>query len=311
MCEGPREGAFAFARLSAMEIVILGAAAGGGLPQWNCACPVCAAARDGRAKPRMQSSIAVRAEGGPWYLVNASPDVRQQVELLRDPAAARRASPVAGVLLTDAEIDHTAGLIVLREGAEPLRIHASAAVRNALTTGFALLPVLAAYCGVEWSPLEPGTTVTLDGDLTVEAFAVPGDPPRYIGGEPFGVGLTFRADGAAVTYVPAVMELDATLQARLRESDWALVDGTCWTDDELVRLGISKTTARMMGHAPISGPGGTLETLVHLDGPRFAFVHLNNTNPVLIEGSPERAAVDQAGIVVAYDGMRIQLPGRS
>ena len=293
-----------------MEIVILGAAAGGGLPQWNCSCPVCAAARDGRATPRMQSSIAVRADGGAWYLVNASPDVRQQMELLRDSGAARRSSPVAGVLLTDAEIDHTAGLIVLREGPEPLRIHASAAVRSALTTGFALLPVLGAYCGVEWSPLEPGTTVVLDGGLSVESFAVPGDPPRYIGGEPFGVGLTFSADGATVTYVPAVMELDPALQARLRQSDWALVDGTCWTDDELVRLGISETTARMMGHAPISGPGGTLETLARLDGPRLVLVHLNNTNPVLVDGSPERAAVEEAGIVVAYDGMRIQLPGR-
>ena len=256
----------------------------------------------------MQSSIAVRGDGGPWYLVNASPDVRQQLELLRDDSDALRRSPIAGVLLTDAEIDHTAGLIVMREGPEPLVVYASSRVQEALTDGFGVLPVLEAYCGVDWRPLEPGESVDLDGGLSVEAFAVPGDPPRYVGGgEPFGVGLTFRSPSASATYVPAVMELTADLRRHLETADWVLVDGTFWSDDELPRLGISGTTARAMGHAPIGGPGGTLETLAALGRPRVVLVHVNNTNPILLDDSPERRTVEAAGLTIAYDGMQIAL----
>ena len=292
----------------ALEVVILGSAAGGGLPQWNCACPICNAARSGRATPRMQSSIAVRRTGGPWYLVNASPDVRQQLELVREERHALRFSPFAGVLLTDAELDHTAGLIVLREGPEPLVVYGSTRVREALTAGFGVLPVLAAYCGVDWRPLEPGQSVDLGGGLSVEAFAVPGDPPRYVGGgEPFGVGLTFRTPSACATYVPAVGELTLDLRRRLEASDCALVDGTFWSDDELSQLGISTTTARAMGHAPLGGPGGTLKALGALRRPRVVLVHVNNTNPMLADAAPERHEVEAAGVAIAYDGMRIAL----
>jgi pyrroloquinoline quinone biosynthesis protein B len=291
-----------------LEIVILGSAAGGGLPQWNCGCPVCSAARSGRATPRMQSSIAVRGTGGPWYLVNASPDVRQQLELVREGGDALRSSPVAGVLLTDAEIDHTAGLIVLREGPEPLVVYGSARVREALSAGFGVLPVLAAYCGVDWRPLEPGESVELGGGLSAEAFAVPGDPPRYVGGgEPFGVGLTFRTPSACATYVPALGELSEDLRRRFEAADCVFVDGTFWSDDELPRLGISLTTARAMGHAPLSGPGGTLQALAALRRPRTVLVHINNTNPILGDDAPERHEVEAAGIAIAYDGMRIAL----
>jgi pyrroloquinoline quinone biosynthesis protein B len=293
-----------------LSAIVLGAAAGGGLPQWNCNCPTCRAAREGGAVPRTQSSLAVRAGGGPWVLVNASPDVRQQLELLREGGGPVRGSPVAAVLLTDAELDHVTGLIVLREGDTPLRIYASAAVRAALTDGFPVLRVLEHYCGVDWQPFEPGETAELEPGLLVEAFAVPGDPPRYVGrdAEPFGVGLTFRAHGAALTYVPAVARFDDDLVARLGGSDVALVDGTCWADDEMPALGIAGPTAREMGHAPLSGPGGSLEVLRSLPC-RTVLVHVNNTNPILQEASAERHEILAAGIDVAYDGMRIELGG--
>jgi pyrroloquinoline quinone biosynthesis protein B len=292
-----------------MQALILGSAAGGGLPQWNCACPTCTAARTGGAVPRTQSSIAVRAEGGPWLLVNASPDVRQQLERLRSPGAPVRSNPIDAVLLTDAELDHTIGLLVMREGDRPLAIYASSAVRQALTVDFPVAGVLEHYSGVAWRLLEPGSTATLPGGLEVESFAVPGDPPRYVGAdaEPFGVGLTFREGGASLTYAPAIGSLDAELVSRLAASDCALVDGTCWKDDELSALGIRGPTATAMGHLPLSGPAGSVERLKRLASTRVIFVHVNNTNPVLVEESSECRAVLAAGLEVAYDGMTIDL----
>jgi pyrroloquinoline quinone biosynthesis protein B len=292
-----------------MRALILGSAAGGGLPQWNCACATCTAARSGGAVPRSQSSIAVRADGGPWLLVNASPDVRQQLELLREPDAPVRSSPVDALLLTDAELDHTIGLLVMREGDRPLAVYASRAVQEALTVAFPVARVLEHYSGIAWRLLEPGSTAVLPGGLVVESFPVPGDPPRYVGAdqEPFGVGLTFRDGDASLTYVPAVGSLDAELLARLAASDCALVDGTCWADDELASHGIRGPTATAMGHLPLSGPAGSMQRLRHLSSTRVILAHVNNTNPILVETSPERGAVQAAGLEVAYDGMVIEL----
>jgi pyrroloquinoline quinone biosynthesis protein B len=178
-----------------VRVRILGSAAGGGFPQWNCRCPTCEAARSGGAIPRTQSSIAIRGERGPWFLANASPDLRQQLEQLPDEGARGvRAAPVAAVLLTDAEIDHTAGLLLLRESSAPLRVYGSEEVRRALTDGYPVLRILTEYSGVEWRTLEAGAAVALDGSsLEVERFAAGGDAPRYVAeADVEASGLTFR-----------------------------------------------------------------------------------------------------------------------
>jgi pyrroloquinoline quinone biosynthesis protein B len=298
-----------------VRVRILGSAAGGGFPQWNCHCETCQAARVGtRARPRTQSSLAIRGSEGPWFLVNASPDARQQLEALA-PAEVDglRAPPIAGVLLTDAEIDHTAGLLLLRESATPVRVFGDEGVERALTHGYPVLAILERYCGAEWRTLEPERATPLEGSsLVVEPFAVGGDAPRYLSGsdvelEASGFVFRDRAGGGVVTYVPGLARLDARVLARLGASDLVLVDGTFWRDDELARLGISSRSARDMGHVPLSGPGGTLEALARLTRPRKALVHINNTNPILLEDSPERDAVLRAGVEVAYDGLEVEL----
>ena len=297
-----------------MRVRVLGSAAGGGFPQWNCHCGTCEAARAGlRARPRTQSSLAIRGEHGPWFLVNASPDLRQQLETL-DPRRVDgvRAPPIAGVLLTDAEIDHTAGLLLLRESATPVRVFGTAGVERALSDGYPVLAMLERYCGAEWRTLEPGRTRQLEGSsLVVEPFAAGGDAPRYLGQdvelEASGFVFRDRATGGVVTYVPGLARLDDCVAARLAASDLVLVDGTFWRDDELPRLGISDRRARDMGHVPISGPDGTLAVLAGLERPRKALVHINNTNPILLEDSPEREEVVRAGVEVAYDGLEVEL----
>lgn len=304
-----------------MLLRILGSAAGGGFPQWNCGCPGCRAVREARAGVHSltQSSIAVRALDGPWFLVNASPDVRQQLERLRDGQPSTiRSSPIAGVLLTDAEIDHTTGLVILRESAERLRVYGTNTVRQALIEGFPLLPTLEGYCGVEWSVLKPDVTTSLamgeTPSLEVEVFPLPGKPPKYmrsraaVGGD-WAVGFTFRdrTNGGVVTYAPGLAELNDRVLERFESSDCILVDGTFWRDQELLALGISARTARAMGHVPLSGPGGSLERLAGLSRPRKILIHINNTNPILVTDSAERQSVEAAGIEVGYDGLTIEL----
>jgi pyrroloquinoline quinone biosynthesis protein B len=266
-----------------------------------------------RAQPSTQSSLAIRGGEGPWFLVNASPDARQQLEQIAPTLDGVRTPWFAGVLLTDAEIDHTAGLMLLRESATPVRIFGGAGVERALTHGYPVLPILERYCGAEWQTLQPERPTPLEGSsLVVEPFGVGGDVPRYMTGsdvelEASGFVFRDRAGGGVVTYVPGLARLDDAVLDRFASSDLVLVDGTFWRDDELARLGISQRTAHDMGHVPLSGPGGTLEALARLERPRKALVHINNTNPVLLEDSPERAAVVRAGVEVAYDGLEIEL----
>ena len=276
---------------------------------------MCEAARGGvRARPRTQSSLAIRGDDGAWFLVNASPDLRQQLETL-DPRSIDgiRTGPVAGVLLTDAEIDHTAGLLLLRESATPVRVFGDAGVERALRDWYPVLPMLERYCGAEWQTLEPGRTQPLDGSsVAVEPFAAGGDPPRYLDASDVQLGASGfvfrdRATGGVATYVPGLARLDDGVVARLAASDLVLVDGTFWRDDELVRLGISDRRAREMGHVPLSGPGGTLELLAGLERPRKVLVHINNTNPILLEDSAERKEAVRAGVQVAYDGLEVEL----
>ena len=298
-----------------MRVRVLGSAAGGGFPQWNCRCPTCEAARAGiRAQPRTQSSLAIRGGDGPWFLVNASPDARQQLEAITDRAVdGVRSPPIAGVLLTDAEIDHTAGLLLLRESTTPVRVYGRAGVERALRVGYPVLSILERYCGLEWHTLEPERACSLeDSSLTVEPFDVGGDAPRYLDGsgvelEASGFVFRDRAGGGILTYVPGLARIDDAVLARFAASDLVLVDGTFWRNDELEVLGISARSARDMGHLPLSGPGGTLDALAQLERPRKALVHINNTNPILLEDSPERAAVVRAGVEVAYDGLEVEL----
>jgi pyrroloquinoline quinone biosynthesis protein B len=246
--------------------------------------------------------------------VNASPDLRQQLPALDSGwANGVRSVPFGAVLLTDAEIDHTAGLLLLRESGEPIRIYSPRSVHTALTMDYPLLRMLGSYCGVRWSPLEPGEAVLMpNSSLQVEVFETGGDAPRYAQGRvpaPASVGLVFRdrEGSAALVYAPGLAELDERIVELLDRATCVLVDGTFWRDDELVALGVGNRTARAMGHVPLAEPDGSLATLARLRS-RTVLVHVNNTNPVLLEDSPERVLLAERGVEVAYDGMEIELP---
>jgi pyrroloquinoline quinone biosynthesis protein B len=298
-----------------MQVILLGTAAGGAFPQWNCWCPVCRVARaePARARPRTQSSVAVSADGARWFLLNASPDVREQLARLPYPAPEGiRHVPVAGVVLTDAELDHSLGLVLLREGRR-LRLHATRPVLDTLEHDSRLLAVTRAFAEVEAVPLEPGCEAPLrypdgsDSGLSVEPFVVPAGPPRFASRDDPGhtTGLLVRdaATGGTLAYVPACGGLDDGIHARLAAARLVLFDGTFWTDDEMIALGVGTKRAREIDHLPLAGPGGSLEALASLAGPRRVYVHINNTNPILLEDSAERAAVARAGIEVGMDGM--------
>jgi pyrroloquinoline quinone biosynthesis protein B len=294
-----------------MRVRIIGSAAGGGFPQWNCNCPVCTAAREGKAKPRTQSSIVIRSGEEPWYLVNASPDLLRQLEDLPADRSRLRSNPIAGVILTDGEIDHTAGLLLLRESRDPLRVYSSAEVRAALTSRYPLMSMLENYSGVEWHELaSDGPTALAGSSLSVEPFPTGGDAPLYMGGEPGpgAIGLTVRdsAGDGTLVYVPAIESFDGGVGERLAEGNVVLADGTFFRHDDLVSLGMGTRDSWAMGHAPLTGEGGTLEALAALDA-RVALVHINNTNPMLLEGSPERAEVEDRGLVISEDGMEFDL----
>ncbi|MEO8032084.1 MAG: pyrroloquinoline quinone biosynthesis protein PqqB [Gemmatimonadota bacterium] len=301
-----------------MHVILLGTAAGGGFPQWNCWCPVCRIARRDpeAAHPRSQSSVAVSADGRHWFLVNASPDVRDQLSHLpSDIPAGNRHVPIEGVITTDAELDHTMGLALLREGRR-LQFWSTAAVREVLEEDSRLLPVTRAFAEVQWHELPLGRPVQMTNrdaapsGLTIEAFSVAGDPPRFARHERAGhtVGLDIRAsNGVRCLFIPGCGAVDEEIKARLTGAALLLFDGTFWAEDELIGLGISDRPAAAMGHLPINGPGGSLARLEALAPPRRVYTHINNSNPVLIEDSPERRTVEAAGWVVGDDGMRFEL----
>lgn len=298
-----------------MHVVLLGTAAGGGFPQWNCWCPPCRAARltPVRASRRSQSSAAVSVDGERWFLLNASPDVREQLDCLPGPIPVRvRHAPVEGIAVTDAELDHTLGIMLLRE-ARFLQVYATPAVRAILERDSRILPVTQAFARVEITEMVPERTVTLhyrDGEtsgIRVQPFRVPAGPPRFAredaDGHTVGLMLEDANTGGRCAFVPGCGNLDEDLLDRLAETDLVLFDGTFWTDDELIALGISDRRAREMDHQPVSGQDGTLVRLAELGRSRRVYTHINNTNPMLLEDSPERAAVEQAGVEVGADGM--------
>jgi pyrroloquinoline quinone biosynthesis protein B len=302
-----------------VQIILLGTAAGGGFPQWNCWCPTCRIARrePDRARPRSQSSAAVSADGRRWFLLNASPDVHAQLARLPggEPAGMRHV-PVEGVVLTDGELDHTLGVLLLREG-RLLQIYATEAVRDIVEHDSRIVPVTRAFAQVRLEDLPVGAPTALsyrDGcpsGLIVSSFAVPAGPPRFAGGDHAGhtVGLVVRdeATGGVCAFVPGCGGLDEELLGRLGEAELVLFDGTFWTDDELITLGIGDRTAREMDHLPVSGPAGSLERLASLRSARRVYTHINNTNPMLVEDSPERLLVERHGLTVGADGMRFTL----
>jgi len=302
-----------------VHVILLGTAAGGGFPQWNCWCPTCRIARDdpARAHARTQSSIAFSADGVRWFLGNASPDVREQLARLpRVEVSGVRHVPVEGIVLTDAELDHTLGVTLLREGRQ-LQVIATPAVIRTIAEDSRVLPVTQAFAVVQTVEVALGEPTSLDyrdgtpSGLTMELKAVRGDPPRFARKEEVGhtvaAFITDAASGKTCAFVPGCGGLGPRLLARLNEAELLLFDGTFWTDDELIRLGISDRPASAMGHVAISGPEGSLAVLSQLDCPRKVYTHINNTNPMLIEHSAERAEVESAGVLVGMDGMRFEI----
>ncbi len=297
-----------------MWVRVLGAAAGGGFPQWNCGCPQCRAVRDGSrpCRPCTQSSVAVSADYQRWFLLNASPDIRAQIESF--PALHPRGirdSPLRAVLLTDAELDHTLGLLLLRETSD-LEVHATAAVHETLSRGTSVLQTLGAYTNVEWRPVATGKEVSLTDGLSYRAFSVPTNKrARFETGEGeegvVGYRITDGHTGRALVYLPGAQDLTASVRSHLEGCTCLLIDGTCWQDDELIQLGIAAKTSRDMGHLPISGADGSLKQLAGLPIERKIYIHINNTNPILIEDSPERGIVEEHGLEVAADGLELEI----
>ena len=303
-----------------MKIRVLGAGAGGGFPQWNCNCRNCAGVRQGgiNARPRTQSSIAVSQDGEQWVLFNASPDIRTQLEQFpgSHPRHGIRDTGIKAIILIDSQIDHTTGLLMLRESTQPLDIYCSEMVKQDLSTGFPLFAMLTHYCGVNHHPLPlDGGAFTLPGfdDLRFRSHALKSKAPPYSPhrhdpheGDNIGVIVEQISTGRKLYYAPGLGEIEPHVQAALESADCVLVDGTFWQHDEMERAGICAKRALDMGHLPQSGPGGMMEHLAPIRA-RKILIHINNTNPILDEDSPERHALTEAGIEVAYDGLEISL----
>jgi pyrroloquinoline quinone biosynthesis protein B len=298
-----------------LTAIVLGAAAGGGFPQWNCNCDVCrlAWAGDKRVRPRTQASLAVTSDGRRWTLVNASPDLRAQIQATPQlhPREAARASPIAAVVLTGAEIDQTAGLLSLRERS-PFLLYATAATLAAISDN-PMFGVLSTDV-VTRRAITPGERFALASGIEAELFIVPGKLPLYLEGDDpdiksetgANVGVELCDGRSRIAYVPGAAAVTPVLRERLARADVLLFDGTLFADDEMIRTETGKKSGRRMGHLPINGPDGSLAALAGLSSRRI-FVHINNTNPLLVDGSPERARVAAAGWEVAEDGMEISL----
>ena len=301
-----------------LKVIVLGSAAGGGVPQWNCNCPTCTAAR---ADPRLhngQVCAAVSADGGRhWFLLNASPDLRQQIietPALHPTPGQPRHSPIAGVILTNGEVDAVAGLLSLREGAA-FSIHAHARVLETLAANSifnVLNPERVPRLPITLDrPFEPALPDGTPSGLIVEGFAVPGKPAWYLEGTEAGadaegdtIGLTLsaRATGQRLHYIAACAAMTPDLAERLRGADLVFFDGTLWRDDEMIRAGLGPKTGLRMGHMSISGPEGAMAALDGLGIGTRVFVHINNSNPVLLPGSAERCAAELAGWIVPQPG---------
>ncbi len=306
-----------------MQVLILGAGAGGGFPQWNCHCTNCAGLRQGQShfKERTQSSIAVSVNGKDWVLINASPDLRQQINAnpeLWPEQGIQRGTAIRSIILTDSQIDHTTGLLDLREGL-PLPVYCTEVVHEDLTTTYPLFTMLKHWHG----GLEQHIISTEHND----AFSVKGVPelqfqpvvlesnaPPYsryrdniVPGNNIGLKITDTTNGKVVFYAPGCMQANDLVKNMMEQADCVLFDGTLWLDDEMIAGGFSQKLGTQMGHMPVNGEHGTINLLNQYDIQRKVLIHINNTNPVLNEQSEQHCALVSQGIELAYDGMKINL----
>lgn len=309
-----------------LQVIVLGSAAGGGFPQWNCNCALCRRARAGdpKVRRRTQSSLAVSSGDGKWFLLNASPDLRKQIDdnpdLHPDPEVTRH-SPIMGAVLTNADVDHIAGLLNLRES-QPLAVYATPRVHAVLDRNTVYRVLNPAY--VDRRPLELERRTELAGKdgivngLAIEPFSVPGKIALYLedpsldnlgsaAEDTIALKVTERATGKSFFYVPACASMPPDLAERLSGADLVFFDGTVWKDDEMIATRTGKKTGGRMGHMHLAGKDGSVAAFAGLGVKRKVFIHINNTNPVLAEDFPERAFVEAAGWEVGYDGMRVTL----
>ncbi|TFF23353.1 pyrroloquinoline quinone biosynthesis protein PqqB [Jiella endophytica] len=304
-----------------MRLFVLGSAAGGGYPQWNCLCDVCRLfwTGDGRVEARSQSSIAASADGRNWLLLNASPDLRQQI--IASPRLApsahaddadRRATPISAVLVTNGDVDHIAGLLTLREK-QRFPLYGTSGVLGMVNESPVFKVLDPAF--VDQRPVKVGQAFEPLPGLTVEIFSVPGKVPLFmetgevdVGEESeMTVGVKLSAHGRTAFYIPGCAHVPDALKTRVRGADALLFDGTVFVDEEMKNAGVGEKTGRRMGHMPITGEGGSLDAFDGLDIARKAYIHINNTNPILIDGSDQRLTVEAAGWTVTRDGMEIAL----
>ncbi len=306
-----------------MEVKILGSAAGGAFPQWNCACTNCRAVRAGtfHGKTRTQTQVAITQEGRSWFLLGASPDMRTQIEATPElhPRVGVRQSPIAGVVLANADLDHVLGLLLLRE-LQPLRIHATGSVRRILREDNSMFGMLQRIPNqTVWTDFQPGSEFHLcnaqgeESGLRCQAWSLSTHYPAYVASDRQSqlvsgeASLGFIIDSASrsrLAYMPAVPQLDDALVQQLNTCDVLLLDGTFWSDDELIRVQGSGQTALQMGHIPVES---ILTKLAELRRPRKIFLHINNTNPMLDEASPQYRQVRGAGWEIAEDGWQFKM----
>jgi pyrroloquinoline quinone biosynthesis protein B len=309
-----------------MQVKILGSAAGGGFPQWNCACANCASLRAGtfRGKARTQTQVAISADSRTWFLLGAAPDLRFQIEATPElhPRDGIRQSPIAGAVLLNADIDHVLGLLLLRE-LQPLRVYASRSVQRILWEDNSMFAMLQRVPGqLTWADFAPGKTFPLcnpvgaDSGLHCRALSLGTHYPAYVqaarrsqlAASEASLGLMVDgASGRRLAYLPAVPQVDGALLREIDSCDVLFFDGTFWSDDELVRIQGSGQTAQQMGHVAVSSGEGSLSKLAQLRCPRKIYLHINNTNPMLNEAGPEYRQVRDAGWEIAEDGWQFEL----
>ena len=303
-----------------MKVRVLGAGAGGGFPQWNCNCHNCRRLRSGemQASPRSQSSIAVSSDNRNWVLFNTSPDIRSQINDFPaiQPQEGLRGTGIKAIILIDSQIDHSTGLLILREG-KPLDVYCTEMVKQDLSSGFPIFTMLDDYCTINHHPIELASgafTIPRIDDLrfiphALKSKAPPYSPHRHDPHEGDNIGVTIEqiSTGKKLYYAPGLGEIEPHVHQAMMDADCLLVDGTFWQDDEMEQAGVATKKAREIGHLPQSGPGGMIEVLEPIEDTRKVLIHINNTNPILDEASDQRETLDQAGIEVAYDGMEIDL----
>ncbi|HZR29790.1 MAG TPA: pyrroloquinoline quinone biosynthesis protein PqqB [Terriglobales bacterium] len=309
-----------------MHVKVLGSAAGGAFPQWNCACRNCSSLRAGtfQGKARTQTQLAVSEDGISWFLLGASPDLRVQIEATPElhPRSGLRQSPIAGVVLTNADIDHVLGLLLLRE-LQPFRVYATRSIHRILREDNNMFAMLNRIPGqVQWIEIAPQQLFSLDiisgksSGLKCLPISLSTHYPAYLPDERAAelapgealLGLILESSsGKRLAFMPAIPQVEDALLKQLDSTDLMFFDGTFWSDDELIQVQGSGQTARQMGHIPISSPEGSLQKLAKLRHPRKIFLHINNTNPILDESSPQRHEVLATGWQIAEDGWQIDL----